>query len=94
MPDTSVHPFRMALEKFWAPVPWMLEAAIVLKLVPIHRRLVEVVTGLSCQPKTRRPRKDPFRLPTEEAQHDVLNLDSGKSVESDMDGWSAEYLSP
>jgi H+-transporting ATPase len=32
MPDTSVHPFRMALEKFWAPVPWMLEAAIVLEL--------------------------------------------------------------
>jgi hypothetical protein len=28
MPDTSVHPLRMALEKFWAPVPWMLEAAM------------------------------------------------------------------
>ena len=33
MPDTSEHPLRMALEKFWAPVPWMLEAAIVLELV-------------------------------------------------------------
>jgi H+-transporting ATPase len=33
MPDTSVHPLRMVLEKFWAPVPWMLEAAIVLELV-------------------------------------------------------------
>jgi H+-transporting ATPase len=33
MPDTSVHPFRMVLEKFWAPVPWMLEAAIVLEVV-------------------------------------------------------------
>jgi H+-transporting ATPase len=33
MPDTSEHPFRVALEKFWAPVPWMLEAAIVLELV-------------------------------------------------------------
>jgi H+-transporting ATPase len=33
MPDTSVHPLRMALEKFWAPVPWMLEAAIVLEMV-------------------------------------------------------------
>ncbi len=33
MPDTSMHPFRMALEKFWAPVPWMLEAAIVLEVV-------------------------------------------------------------
>jgi H+-transporting ATPase len=32
MPDTRVHPLRMALEKFWAPVPWMLEAAIVLEL--------------------------------------------------------------
>jgi H+-transporting ATPase len=32
MPDTEMHPFRMALEKFWAPVPWMLEAAIVLEL--------------------------------------------------------------
>ena len=33
MPDTSAHPLRLALEKFWAPVPWMLEAAIVLELV-------------------------------------------------------------
>jgi H+-transporting ATPase len=33
MPDTSVHPLRMALEKLWAPVPWMLEAATVLELV-------------------------------------------------------------
>jgi H+-transporting ATPase len=31
-PDTSVHPLRMALGKFWAPVPWMLEAAIILEL--------------------------------------------------------------
>ena len=30
--DTSVHPLRQALSKFWAPVPWMLEAAIVLEL--------------------------------------------------------------
>jgi H+-transporting ATPase len=33
MPDTSVHPLRNALTKFWAPVPWLLEAAIVLELV-------------------------------------------------------------
>jgi len=33
MPDTALRPLRMALEKFWAPVPWMLEAAIVLELV-------------------------------------------------------------
>ena len=30
--DSSTHPLRMALEKFWAPVPWMLEAAILLEL--------------------------------------------------------------
>src|ERR1039457_2851681 len=33
MPDTTLHPLRRALGKFWAPVPWMLEAAIVLELV-------------------------------------------------------------
>ncbi len=33
MPDTALHPLRLALGKFWAPVPWMLEAAIVLELV-------------------------------------------------------------
>jgi Cation transporter/ATPase, N-terminus len=32
MPDTALHPLRSAMEKFWAPVPWMLEAAIVLEL--------------------------------------------------------------
>jgi magnesium-transporting ATPase (P-type) len=32
MPDTSAHPIRMALDKFWAPVPWMLEAVIVVEL--------------------------------------------------------------
>jgi H+-transporting ATPase len=32
MPDTAVHPVRNALAKFWSPVPWMLEAAIVLQL--------------------------------------------------------------
>ncbi len=33
MPDTALHPLRRALGKFWAPVPWMLEAAIVLEMV-------------------------------------------------------------
>jgi H+-transporting ATPase len=33
IPDTSVRPLRAALEKFWTPVPWMLEAAVVLELV-------------------------------------------------------------
>ena len=32
MPDTRVHPMLSALWKFWAPVPWMLEAAIVLEI--------------------------------------------------------------
>jgi H+-transporting ATPase len=33
MPDTALHPLGRALDKFWAPVPWMLEAAIVLEIV-------------------------------------------------------------
>jgi H+-transporting ATPase len=33
MPDTSSHPVRRAVEKLWAPIPWLLEAAIVLELV-------------------------------------------------------------
>ena len=31
--DMALHPLRRALTKFWAPVPWMLEAAIVLEVV-------------------------------------------------------------
>ena len=31
VPDTAVRPLRAALAKFWAPVPWMLEAAVVLE---------------------------------------------------------------
>jgi H+-transporting ATPase len=33
MPDTSSHPARRVIEKLWAPIPWMLEAAIVLEVV-------------------------------------------------------------
>jgi H+-transporting ATPase len=33
VPDTAMRPLRRALSKFQAPVPWMLEAAIVLELV-------------------------------------------------------------
>jgi H+-transporting ATPase len=33
MPDTALHPLRSALSKFWTPVPWMLEAAIVLEVI-------------------------------------------------------------
>jgi H+-transporting ATPase len=36
MPDTSAHPFRNALTKFWAPVPWLLEVSIVLEIV-LHK---------------------------------------------------------
>jgi len=36
MPDTSDHPLRNALMKFWAPVPWLLEASIVLELA-LHK---------------------------------------------------------
>ena len=32
VPDTALHPLRRALTKLWAPVPWMLEAAILLQL--------------------------------------------------------------
>jgi H+-transporting ATPase len=46
MPDTSVHPFRMALDKFWAPVPWMLEAAIVLELALGKHVEAAIIAGL------------------------------------------------
>jgi H+-transporting ATPase len=36
MPDTSNHPLRNALAKFWAPVPRLLEASIVLELM-LHK---------------------------------------------------------
>jgi H+-transporting ATPase len=33
MPDTATDPWLVALGKFWAPVPWMLELAVVFQLV-------------------------------------------------------------
>ena len=33
VPDTAIHPLRRALTQLWAPVPWMLEAAVVLEIV-------------------------------------------------------------
>lgn len=33
MPDTASHPLRRLVEKFWAPVPWMIEAAVLLQMV-------------------------------------------------------------
>ena len=32
VPRDTRHPVRVLLLKFWAPVPWMLEAAVVLEL--------------------------------------------------------------
>jgi H+-transporting ATPase len=46
MPDTSAHPYRNALAKFWAPVPWLLEAAIVLQVVLHKYPEAAVVAGL------------------------------------------------
>jgi H+-transporting ATPase len=33
VPDTALHPLRRALSQLWAPVPWMLESAVVLEIV-------------------------------------------------------------
>jgi H+-transporting ATPase len=33
MPDTALHPIARAVAQLWAPVPWMLELAIVMELV-------------------------------------------------------------
>jgi H+-transporting ATPase len=46
MPDTSAHPLRNALTKFWAPVPWLLEAAIALQLVLRKDLEAAVIAGL------------------------------------------------
>jgi len=46
MPDTSAHPLRNALAKFWAPVPWLLEASIVLETVLHKYYEAAVIAGL------------------------------------------------
>jgi H+-transporting ATPase len=46
MPDVSAHPLRNALAKFWAPVPWLLEAAIVLQVVLHKYAEAAVIAGL------------------------------------------------
>jgi H+-transporting ATPase len=46
MPDTAIQPWRMALAKFWAPVPWMLEAAIILQIVLHEYVEAAVIAGL------------------------------------------------
>ncbi len=37
IPEGTVHPWRALLEKFWAPIPWMLEFAIGLEILLGHR---------------------------------------------------------
>ena len=46
IPDTAEHPLRAALLKFWAPVPWMLEAAIALQLVLGKAVEAAIIAGL------------------------------------------------
>jgi H+-transporting ATPase len=46
MPDTALHPLRRAVEKFWAPVPWLLEAAAVLELALGKYVEAAVIAGL------------------------------------------------
>src|ERR1035438_10441881 len=46
MPDTALHPLRRALTKFWAPVPWMLEAAIVLEIILGKYVEAAIIAGL------------------------------------------------
>jgi H+-transporting ATPase len=46
MPDTETALWRLALAKFWAPVPWMLEAAVVLQIVLGERVEAAVIAGL------------------------------------------------
>ncbi len=45
-PDTAMHPLRRALSEFWAPVPWMLEAAIVLELALGDYPEAAIIAGL------------------------------------------------
>jgi len=46
MPDTALHPLRRELTKFWAPVPWMLEAAVVLELLLGKYVEAAIIAGL------------------------------------------------
>jgi H+-transporting ATPase len=46
IPDHGTRPWRRALEKFWAPVPWMLEAAVALELVLGRQLEAAVIAAL------------------------------------------------
>jgi H+-transporting ATPase len=45
-PDTAARPLHRALGKFWAPVPWMLEAAIVLQIALGDFAEAGIIAGL------------------------------------------------
>jgi H+-transporting ATPase len=45
-PDTTAQPLRRALAKFWAPVPWMLEAAIMLQVALGDYPEAAIIAGL------------------------------------------------
>ena len=46
IPDTALHPLGRALTKFWAPVPWMLEAAVALELALGKYVEASIIAGL------------------------------------------------
>jgi H+-transporting ATPase len=46
MPDTTEHLLHRVLSKLWAPIPWMLEAAIVLQIVLGDYAEAAIVAGL------------------------------------------------
>lgn len=46
MPDTAPRPLRDALGKFWAPVPWMLEAAVALEVTMGDYVQAAIIAGL------------------------------------------------
>lgn len=46
LPDTSESPWKRVFKKFWAPVPWLLEAAIVLQLILHKEGEAAVIAGL------------------------------------------------
>ena len=45
-PDAAEQPLRRALGKFWAPIPWMLEAAVVLQIALGDYTEAAVIAGL------------------------------------------------
>lgn len=46
LPEPSTHPVLLFLGKFWAPVPWMLEATVVLELILGKRPEAAVIGAL------------------------------------------------